>query len=132
MARHASPKNPTARRALVLIATAGAALGAGAAAASADSAPVLDVMRTRPVSLDQAGRQALPELTGVVGQVSGPLANLKPNPLAGTGVDPLDNGLTTQVADFKPLASQGLTRPVAEAQSLGSVPVVGQVLHAVR
>ncbi|MEV6025608.1 hypothetical protein [Streptomyces sp. NPDC052036] len=132
MARHASPKNPTARRALVLIATAGAALGAGAAAASADSAPVLDVMRTRPVSLDQAGRQALPELTGVVGQVTGPLANLKPNPLAGTGVDPLDNGLTTQVADFKPLASQNLTRPVAEAQSLGSVPVVGQVLHAVR
>ncbi|MET8955997.1 hypothetical protein ACWEO4_06030 [Streptomyces sp. NPDC004393] len=132
MARHASPKNPTARRALVLIATAGAALGAGAAAASADSVPVLDVMRTRPVSLDQTGRQALPELTGVLGQVTGPLANLKPNPLAGTGVDPLDNGLATQVADFKPLSSQGLTRPVAEARSLGDVPVVGQVLHAVR
>ncbi|MGW1157364.1 hypothetical protein ACWD5Q_32385 [Streptomyces sp. NPDC002513] len=131
MARHASPKNPTARRALVLVATAGAALGAGAAAASADSAPVLDVMRTRPVSLDQTGRQGLPELTGVVGQVTGPLANLKPNPLAGTGVDPLDNGLTTQIADFKPLASQALTRPVAEAPSLGGVPVVGQVLRGV-
>ncbi|MEU6093850.1 hypothetical protein [Streptomyces sp. NPDC047079] len=133
MARHASPKNPTARRALVLIATAGAALGAGSAAASADSAPVLDVMRTRPVSLDQAGRQqGLPELTGVVGRVTEPLSDLKPNPLAGTAVDPLDNGVATQIADFKPLSSQTLTRPVVQAQSLGSVPVVGQVLRGAR
>ncbi|GAA3031861.1 hypothetical protein [Streptomyces glomeratus] len=133
MARHASPKNPTARRALVLIATAGAALGAGAAAASADSAPVLDVMRTRPVSLDQAGpQQGLQQLSGIVGRVTGPLSGLKPNPLAGTGVDPLDNGVATQVADFKPLSSQALTRPVAQAQSLGSVPVVGQVLRGTR
>ncbi|MEU6364610.1 hypothetical protein ABZ876_02420 [Streptomyces sp. NPDC046931] len=133
MARHASPKNPTARRALVLIATAGAALGAGAAAASADSAPVLDVMRTRPVSLDQAGQQqGLQELSGVVGRVTGPLSDLKPNPLAGTGVDPLDNGVTTQIADFNPLSSQTLTRPVAQAQSLGSLPVAGQVLRGMR
>ncbi|MFI9648583.1 hypothetical protein ACIHAA_20065 [Streptomyces sp. NPDC052040] len=129
MARHASPKSPTARRVLVLLATAGATLGAGAAAASADSAPVLGVMRTRPVSLDQAQAQGLPELTGVVGRVTGPLADLRPNPLAGTGVDPLDNGLATRIGDFKPLGTQSLTRPVAEAQSLGSVPVVGQVLR---
>ncbi|WP_055493331.1 hypothetical protein [Streptomyces sp. TP-A0356] len=133
MARHAYPKSPTARRTVVALATAGAALGAGAATASADSAPVLDVMRTRPASLGDADPQAgLPALTGAVGHVTGPLAGLKPNPLAGTGADPLDNGVATQIADFKPLSSQTLTRPVAQAQSLGSVPVVGRVLRATR
>ncbi|WP_393079030.1 hypothetical protein [Streptomyces sp. LN704] len=131
MARHASGKNPTARRALVALATAGAALGAGAGAAAADTAPAVDVMRSRPASagdLDpQAGVQAL---SGTLGYVTGPLANLKPNPLAGTGVDPLDNGIGTQLADFKPLSSQSLTRPLAQAPSLGSVPVAGQALGA--
>ncbi|MCW7945733.1 hypothetical protein AAW14_27965 [Streptomyces hygroscopicus] len=133
MARHAYPKTPTARRTLVALATAGAALGAGAATASADSAPVLDAMRTRPVSLGEVDPHAgLPALTGAVGQVTGPVGELKPNPLAGTGVDPLDNGVATQIADFKPLSSQSLTRPVAEAHSLGGVPVVGRVLRATR
>ncbi|MEV6536520.1 hypothetical protein AB0M86_44350 [Streptomyces sp. NPDC051639] len=129
MARHASGKNPTVRRALLALATAGAALGAGAATAAADTAPAVDVMRSRPASagnLDpQAGVQAL---SGTLGYVTGPLGNLKPNPLAGTGVDPLDNGIGTQLADFKPLSSQSLTRPLAQAPSLGSVPVVGQAL----
>ncbi|MET8283628.1 hypothetical protein ACGFWD_06545 [Streptomyces sp. NPDC048448] len=129
MARHASGKNPTARRALLALATAGAALGAGAATAAADTAPAVDVMRSRPASagnLDpQAGVQAL---SGTLGYATGPLGNLKPNPLAGTGVDPLDNGIGTQLADFKPLSSQSLTRPLAQAPSLGSVPVVGQAL----
>ncbi|MFD8420569.1 hypothetical protein [Streptomyces sp. NPDC059466] len=132
MARHASGKNPTARRALVALATAGAALGAGAATAAADTAPGVDVMRSRPASagnLDpQAGVQAL---NGTLGYITGPLAGLKPNPLAGTGVDPLDNGIGAQLADFKPLSSQSLTRPLAQAPSLGSMPVVGQALGAV-
>lgn len=129
MARHdSSSSNPTGRRALAVLATAGVALGAGAsAAAAADTEPVLDVMRTRPTSLGtidpQSGLQAL---TGTVGHVTGPASNLKPNPLAGTGVDPLDNGVATQLADFQPLTSQALTGPVAQAQSIGSMPVVGQ------
>lgn len=132
MARHASLHNPTAQRALVALATAGAALGASAATASADGAPVLDAMRTRPASLGGIDPQAgLPVLTGAVGYVTGPLARLKPNPLAGTGTDPLDNGVATRLADFQPLSSRDLTRPVAEAQSLGSVPVVGQLLGTV-
>ncbi len=77
----------------------------------------------------QAGLQAV---TGMVGYVTGPVADLKPNPLAGTGVDPLDNGVGTKVADFQPLASTALTGPVAQAQSLGAVPVVGQVTGLVR
>ncbi|MDO0935866.1 hypothetical protein QQY66_30820 [Streptomyces sp. DG2A-72] len=40
MARHASPQNPTAQRALVALATAVVALGASAATAFADTEPV--------------------------------------------------------------------------------------------
>ncbi|MEU5098986.1 hypothetical protein [Streptomyces sp. NPDC020996] len=127
MARHASPSRPVVRRALLALATTGVALGAGAATASADDRPVLDVPHTRPAALGetdpQAGAQAL---TGTVGHVTGPVAGLKPNPLAGTGVDPLDNGVATRLDDFRPLSSQALTRPVAEAESIGSIPVLGR------
>ncbi|MFD1662070.1 hypothetical protein ACFSL4_28755 [Streptomyces caeni] len=136
MARHASPRTTTAPRALVVLVTAGAALGTGAAAASAtpvDSAPVVDAMRTRPVSLGTVDpHEGLQVLRGSLGYVTGPLADLKPNPLAGTGTDPLDNGVATRLADFRPLSSQALTRPVAQARSLGGVPVVGQALGALR
>ncbi|MEV5984455.1 hypothetical protein AB0L85_05470 [Streptomyces sp. NPDC052051] len=129
MARHASPHAPTARRVLVALATTGVALGVGAGAASADTGTVRTAPRSGPTSLGQADPQAgLKALTGTVGYVTGPLANLKPNPLAGTGVDPLDNGVGTQLSDFKPLTSQALTRPVAQAPSIGSVPVVGRLL----
>ena len=126
MARY---ENPTAQRALVALATAGVAFGAGAgASAAADAEPVLDVVRTRPTSLGNVDpRAGVQGVTTTVGYVTGPVAGLKPNPLAGTGVDPLDNGVGTQLADFQPLATQALTGPVAQAQSIGSMPVVGQV-----
>ncbi|MGC9438723.1 hypothetical protein [Streptomyces sp. WG5] len=76
-----------------------------------------------------AGLQAV---TGAVGHVAGPAADLRPNPLAGTGVDPLDNGVGTQVADFRPLTSTALTGPVAQARSVGGVPVVGQAAESLR
>ncbi|CCK27867.1 putative secreted protein [Streptomyces davaonensis JCM 4913] len=129
MARSASSPNPTAaRRALAVLATAGAALGAAASTAAADAEPVLDnVVRTRPTSLGKIDPQSgLKAVTSTVGYVTGPVAGLKPNPLAGTGVDPLDNGVGTQLADFQPLTSQMLTAPVAQAQSIGSIPVLGQ------
>jgi len=129
MARHTSPQHPNAQRALVALATAGVALGAGAATASADTAPVVDVMRTRPTSLGKIDPAAgLGAVAGTVGYVTGPVAGLKPNPLAGTGVDPLDNGVATQLADFQPVASQMLTAPVAQAESISRIPVVGQAL----
>ncbi|MFI2759648.1 hypothetical protein ACH5A3_12310 [Streptomyces echinatus] len=129
MARHTSPQHPTARRALILLATAGAALGAGSAAAQADVGPHLVNAPSRPASLGRIDPQAgLTALTGTPGYVTGPVAGLKPNPLAGTGVDPLDNGVGTQLADFKPVGSRTLTRPVAEAPTMESVPVVGYVL----
>ncbi|MFF6875726.1 hypothetical protein ACFY9S_10470 [Streptomyces sp. NPDC012474] len=128
MARHDSPKKPAAQRALAVLATAGVALGAGTASAAADTSSILGVVNTRPTSLGNIDPQSgLQAATGTVGYVTGPVAGLKPNPLAGTGVDPLDNGLGTQLADFKPMTSQALTGPVAQAQSIGSMPVVGQV-----
>ena len=134
MARHAYPRTPHAQRALIALATAGAALAAGAATASADSGETAaGPAPTLPASLGDIDPQAgLRALTGTVGHVTGPAADLKPNPLAGTGVDPLDNGVGTKVADFQPLTSTALTGPVAQAQSLGSVPVVGQVTKLLR
>ncbi|MGW3949931.1 hypothetical protein ACWEKM_02920 [Streptomyces sp. NPDC004752] len=130
MARHSSRQHPTAQRALIALATASAALGAGAATASAATQPALDVP-LRPSSLGSLAPQAgLTALTDSVRYATGPIAGLKPNPLAGTGADPLDNGIGTQIADFKPLTSKALTGPVAQAQSIGSLPVVGQLLGA--
>ncbi|CBG70569.1 conserved hypothetical protein [Streptomyces scabiei 87.22] len=135
MARLSAPQTPDARRLLLAVTTAGLALGAGAgtAAAADGAAPVVDVLRTRPTSLGQVDPQAgLQALTGTVGYVTGPVAGLKPNPLAGTGVDPLDNGVGTQLADFQPLTSTALTGPVAQAPSIGSIPVLGQVVGGLR
>ncbi|GGR99003.1 hypothetical protein GCM10010269_42270 [Streptomyces humidus] len=128
MARHASPQSPTGRRALAALATAGVALGAGAGSAAAAGEPAAGVARTSPSSAGRIDPQA--GLQGALGSLSyatGTLAGLKPNPLAGTGVDPLDNGVGTQLADFRPLTSRMLTGPVAQAQSIGSIPVVGDV-----
>ncbi|MFG2886028.1 hypothetical protein ACGFYV_27650 [Streptomyces sp. NPDC048297] len=129
MARHTSPRHPHTQRALLTLVAAGAALAAGSAAAHAQTgAPVVDVP-SRPTSLGAVDPQAgLQGLTGSVGYVTGPVAALKPNPLAGTGVDPLDNGVGTQVADFKAVGSRMLTAPIAQAPSVGSLPVAGQVL----
>ncbi|KFG74031.1 hypothetical protein [Streptomyces mutabilis] len=134
MARHAYPRTPQAQRALIALATAGAALAAGAATASADSGETMaGPAHTRPTSLGDIDPQAgLRAVTGTVGHVTGPAADLKPNPLAGTGVDPLDNGVGTEVADFQPLTSTALTGPVAQARSVGSVPVVGQATELLR
>ncbi|MBC2864269.1 hypothetical protein [Streptomyces mexicanus] len=132
MARHASPSRPTARRALIAVAAAGVAVGAGAATAAADTLPLVGGT-LRPGSTGRIDPQAgLAAVAGTVGYVTGPVAGLKPNPLAGTGVDPLDNGVGTQLADFAPVESRMLTKPLAEAPSIGSVPVVGPVLGAVR
>ncbi|MET9895458.1 hypothetical protein ABZZ47_35740 [Streptomyces sp. NPDC006465] len=129
MARHAAQQNTLARTAARIAAAVGV-VAAGAAAASpavADTAPALDAVRTRPTSLGDIDPQAgLQALTGTVGYVTGPVEGLKPNPLAGTGVDPLDNGVGTQLADFKPLTSQALTGPLAQAPSVGSIPVLGR------
>ncbi|MDN3262692.1 hypothetical protein QWJ26_23380 [Streptomyces sp. CSDS2] len=121
-------QHSAAQRALVVLAAAGAALGTGAATASAETVPGTGVTY-RPDDAGSIDAEAgLRALTGIVGYVTGPVAGLKPNPLAGTGVYPLDNGVGTQVADFQPVGTQMLTRPLAQARSLGSVPLAGPLL----
>jgi hypothetical protein len=111
MARHETPGTPALRRALAVLATASVALGAGAAtAAAADSGSLLDG----------------------TGRAVGTVADLRPNPLAGTGVDPLDNGVGTQVADFRAVDSREVTGPVAQAPSVGGIPVAGRATDALR
>ncbi|MEU9332250.1 hypothetical protein AB0D49_03675 [Streptomyces sp. NPDC048290] len=115
---------------VAVLALAGAVVGAApGAAVAAGGEPVLDVMRTRPTSLGNVDPEAgLTAAVGVLPYVTGPVAGLKPNPLAGTGVDPLDNGVGTQLADFQPVTSKMLTGPVAQAPSVGGLPVVGPLL----
>ncbi|MER5754854.1 hypothetical protein [Streptomyces sp. NPDC002088] len=129
MALHDFPHSPTGRRVLVALATAGVALGAGAATAAAAADPVADGAGAKPTSAGRLDPQAgLQGVRGSVRYVTGPVQELKPNPLADTGVDPLDNGVGTQVADFQPVTSQAVTRPVAQAKSVRSVPVAGQAM----
>lgn len=126
MARHADRKNPVttsaARRALLCagltVTAAGAAVGAGAATASA--APAADGVGT--VSPVQALNAAVHSSTtyGL-----GPAKNLQLDPLANTAVDPLDNVVGTQVADFKPVDTGIVTDPLTSGGSLSELPVVG-------
>ncbi|MFE1455412.1 hypothetical protein ACFW7K_10430 [Streptomyces sp. NPDC058735] len=134
MARHDTPQQPTAQRALAVLATAGMALGAATAtAAAADADSALGMVSTRPTSLGEIDPQSgLQAATGTVGYVTGPVAGLKPNPLAGTGVDPLDNGVGTQLADFPSVDSRQVTGPVAQAPSVGGVPGAGQATELLR
>ncbi|MEU7055373.1 hypothetical protein [Streptomyces sp. NPDC046197] len=123
MARRESFPHPTARRALVTLATAGVALGAGATAATADILPLMSGAEHRPVSLDRNDtRASLRALTGSAQYVTGPVTDLKPNPLADTGSDPFSNSVATEVADFQPMDSRMVTSPVAEAPTIGSIP----------
>ncbi|WP_128380791.1 hypothetical protein [Streptomyces cavernae] len=128
MARHSAHSSPAVRRAALAVTTAGMALGAGAGTAFADTAVAADGSGVRPAASPGSTdpRSGLQALTGNVRYVAGPAADLKPNPLAGTGVDPLDNGVGTQIADFRPVDSRDVTRPVAQAESLGSVPGLGR------
>ncbi|MEU6384509.1 hypothetical protein ABZ847_13150 [Streptomyces bauhiniae] len=133
MARHSAPRSsrqPAARRALIALASAGAALAAGASAAHAEAAaPVVDVPPLRSADIGDINPQSgVNALTTSVGYATGAIAGLKPNPLAGTGTDPLNNGIGTTIADFKPLNTLALTGPIAQAPSFAAVPVVGQAL----
>ncbi|GAA2784466.1 hypothetical protein [Streptomyces showdoensis] len=122
MARHAESRNP--RRSALLkagltVTAAGAAVfGVGGAAQAADGVGL--PMPTD--SLTQVdGAAALEGL----GHGVAPLTRLQLDPLANTGVDPLDNGLGTQVADFKPVGTNLLTDHVTKGGALADLPVAG-------
>ena len=130
MARHAASRRPAQRtlmRAGLTLAAAGAALGAGGAAtASAQHLP-LGQSAGLPAPLGKLDVQAAgAAVTQSLPYATAPPKNLKIDPLAGTGVDPLDNAVGTQVSDFKPLSTAAVTDPVTKGGTLGTLPVAGQ------
>ncbi|MFE7045849.1 hypothetical protein ACFU9X_42570 [Streptomyces atratus] len=137
MARHALSKSR--RRALLraglTVTAVGAALGAGGAAAQAAPLPLAPAAGADS-SLGGVGGATGSAVTGTLGHSLdngiAPVTHLRLDPLAGTGVDPLDNAVATQVADFKPVSTAAVTGPVASGGTLKDLPVVGQateVLH---
>ncbi|MFE4455559.1 hypothetical protein [Streptomyces sp. NPDC056796] len=132
MARHAlsKPRHRALLRAGLTLTALGAALGAGGAAAQAAPLPATGV-DTADSALGAVGDAAMPALTsalgyGLVGAVK-PVTDLQLDPLAGTGADPLDNAVGTQIADFKPVTTALVTGPLASGAALSDLPVVGEV-----
>ncbi|MFF1913263.1 hypothetical protein ACFVYE_16835 [Streptomyces sp. NPDC058239] len=135
MARHALSKSR--RRALLraglTVTAVGAALGAGGAAAQAAPLPLVPAAGADSSfgGVGEAGEATGSAATGTLGHSLengiAPVTHLRLDPLAGTGVDPLDNSVGTQVADFKPLSTAAVTGPVAGGGALKDLPVVGQV-----
>ncbi|MGW7103512.1 hypothetical protein [Streptomyces sp. NPDC054838] len=100
MARHAAPGNGALRTAGLTLSMAGAALAMAAGGA-------------------QAGELSVP---AALAGVTDPIANLKVNPLAHTGVDPLDNGVATKVADFPSVGTTMVTGVLTQGPSVGELP----------
>ncbi|MEU9111860.1 hypothetical protein AB0D04_08730 [Streptomyces sp. NPDC048483] len=130
MASHARPRPSriprTLLRTALAVSAAGAALAAGgSAAASASPAPAAHT--------DQGAADTAPGLAGVLGNsVSGApsaVKHLPVNPWANTEIDPLNNGVSTEIADFKPVSTTMLTGPLSRGGTMKDVPVVGEVAH---
>ncbi|MFJ8850127.1 hypothetical protein [Streptomyces sp. NPDC102437] len=135
MARHALSKSR--RRALLraglTVTAVGAALGAGGAAAQA--APLSHVpVVGGDTGLGAAGEAASGAVTGALGHSLSngiaPVTHLRLDPLAGTGTDPLDNVVGTQVADFKPLSTAAVTDPLTGGGALKDLPSAGPLAQA--
>ncbi|MFJ4710989.1 hypothetical protein [Streptomyces sp. NPDC088785] len=129
MARHAQSthssrtRHPLLRAGLVVGAAGAALVGGAAAAGAAEQAGAAQGAGGSDVT---AATQAVTQaLHGSTATGLGTLKSLQLDPLAGTGVDPLDNGIGTQVADFKPIGSSGLTAPLTSGGSLEDLPLVG-------
>ncbi|HET6859754.1 MAG TPA: hypothetical protein VFH94_22020 [Streptomyces sp.] len=134
MSRHAASKSP--RRALLraglTLTAAGAALAAGGAA---QAAPAPDLLQaTGATHLIGAIEDVSPAgiATNALGDATAggiaPVKDLRLNPLAGTAVDPLDNVVGTQIADFQPLSTGLVTSPLSEGAGARTLPLVGEAV----
>jgi hypothetical protein len=116
---------PSLRTALALTLTAAAAaVAAPAVTAEAAPLPVQNAMDALPT----AGlTSALPtqSVSGALADSVAPVRDLKLDPLNNTAVDPLDNAVGSQVADFKPVSTAAVTDPVTQGGSLGTLPLIG-------
>jgi hypothetical protein len=88
----------------------GTAVGAGAGVAQAADADPASALHT---------------LDGGAGYATAPIKYVPINPLARTGVDPLDNGVGTQVSDFRPVETREFTGSLGTARDL---PAAGPLL----
>lgn len=137
MALHArKPERRALLRAGLTFTALGAALGAGAGAAQAVQLPAAAEVPAQGVSALQAvGETAGPAVTSALGtslaSSVAPITDLQLDPLAGTGVDPLDNAVGTQIADFKPVTTAIVTDPITSGGALSDLPVVGSVTKLV-
>jgi len=124
---------PSLRTVLALTVTAAAAVVVPAATAvaapppgqsAADALPTDGLTSAVPT---EAVLSAVPtrSVTGALGSGIAPVRNLTLDPLSNTGVDPLDNGVGSQVADFPALSTTLLTDPVTHGGSLATLPLSG-------
>ncbi|MFE2425426.1 hypothetical protein ACFXJ5_01500 [Streptomyces sp. NPDC059373] len=105
-----------ALRAAVTVTSVAAAL-ASAGVATAHAANDANDLKAAAAGSHQAGQ-------AVVGTVK----YLPINPLAHTGVNPLDNSLGSQVADFKPVSTAMVTGPLADSRSVSELPLIGNTV----
>ncbi|MFE9402790.1 hypothetical protein ACFYNY_13515 [Streptomyces sp. NPDC006530] len=101
------------------VTAAGAALAAGGPAAEA--APAHPSAQNATVTDLTAAAHGL---TGSAGHAVGPVLGLRLDPLANTGVDPLTNGVGTQVADFKPVSTTAATGVLTSGSALKDLPLM--------
>jgi hypothetical protein len=125
MARHATASKQLSRallRAGLTVTVAGVALGVGGAA-TASAAPAAGPQAADDLAL--GGEALVFALDHATSGGLAPIKQLKLNPLAGTGADPLDNVVGTRIADFKPISTAAATGPLADGASLDELPLVG-------
>ncbi|WP_225850031.1 hypothetical protein [Streptomyces sp. HPF1205] len=124
---------PSLRTALALTVTAAAAgLAAAPAAVAAPAAPLAGVTDALPlpgVTGALPTQSVLGALDSSVGNSLAPVKNLTLDPLSGTGTDPLDNAVGSQVADFRPVSTALVTGPITRGGSLSTLPLIGKVLR---
>lgn len=119
---------PSLRTALALTLTAAAAVVVPAGAAAAAGTDALPAAQSAADALPTSGiTSALPtqSVTGALGAGVAPVRDLTIDPLSNTSVDPLDNAVGSQVADFQPLSTSAVTSPLTNGGSLGTLPLVG-------
>ena len=104
-------------RAAVTASSAGAALFIGG---SATANATIDL---KPPNLPAAAGG----LSNDIAHSIAPLKALQLNPLANTGVDPLDNSVGTQVSDGPGVSSTAATGALSRGASVTGLPVVGPV-----
>lgn len=123
---------PSLRTALTLTLTAAAAVTVtpAATAFAADAPAALPDLQGATGALPTSGiTSAVPtqSVTGALASGIEPVRELKLDPLSNTTVDPLTNGVGSQVADFRSVSTTDATAPLTGGGSLGSLPLAGSV-----